>query len=244
MTKAPPYRFTSVSLAILSLTLVVFAVINLQQRVRYRLPDDGVSWVDAQGGVEAWIVTPDGPADRAGIREGDLLESIDKKPIHAAADAAREIFHDDIWSQTSYTLVRNGEKFQTSLVLVPQKAAATVRYYLSLVGLIYLVIGTFILLRRWTAPKSLHFYVFCLASFILYTFSYTGKLNLFDWMVYWLEVPAFLPWFSRAEDFPARPALCDTLPLRSSGSPGGCSCPGGHGAHGFPHAPAPGTLAC
>ena len=192
MTKAPPYRFTSVSLAILSLTLIAFATINLQQRARYRLPDDGVSWVDSEKGVQAWIVTPDGPGDRAGIREGDLLESIDKKPIQTAADAGRQIFGDDVWSQASYTLVRNGEKFQTSLVLVPQKAASTVRYYLSLVGLIYLVIGTFILFRRWTAPKSLHFYIFCLASFILYTFSYTGKLNLFDWTVYWLGVFALL----------------------------------------------------
>ena len=103
MTKAPPYRFTSVSLAIFSLMLIVFAVVNLQQRLRYRLPDDGVSWVDAKGGVEAWIVTPDGPGDRAGIREGDLLESIDKKPIHVAADAAREIFRDDIWSRQAIT---------------------------------------------------------------------------------------------------------------------------------------------
>jgi len=192
MTKAPPYRLTSVSLAILSLTLIAFAVINLEQRVRYRLPDDGVSWVDSEKGVQAWIVTPEGPGDRAGIREGDLLESIDKKPVHTAADAGRTIFRDDVWSQPTYVLVRNGEKFQTSLVLVPQKAAATVRYYLSLVGLIYLIIGTFILFRRWTAPKSLHFYIFCLASFILYTFSYTGKLNLFDWTVYWLGVFALL----------------------------------------------------
>jgi PAS domain S-box-containing protein len=192
MTKAPPYRFTSVSLAILSLTLISFAVINLEQRVRYRLPDDGVSWVDSQKGVQAWIVTPDGPGDRAGIREGDLLESIDRKPVHTAADAGRQIFGDDVWSQVNYSLVRNGEKFQTALVLVPQKAASSLRYYLSLVGLIYLVIGTYILFRRWTAPKSLHFYIFCLASFILYTFSYTGKLNLFDWTVYWLGVFALL----------------------------------------------------
>jgi len=192
MTKAPPYRLTSLSLAILSLTLIVFAVLNLQQRVRYRLPEDGVSWVDSQRGVQAWIVTPDGPGDRAGIREGDLLESINKKPISTAADAGRAIFSVEVWSQVNYSLARNGEKFQTSLVLVPQKAATPVRYYLSLVGFIYLVIGTFILFRRWTAPKSLHFYVFCLASFILYTFSYTGKLNLFDWTVYWLQVLALL----------------------------------------------------
>ena len=192
MTKAPPYRFTSVSLAILSLTLVAFAVVNLQQRLRYRMPEDGISWVDSKNGVEAWIVTPDGPGDRAGIREGDLLESIDKRPIKTAADATREIFRDNVWAQANYNLLRNGERFQTSLVLIPQKAATTVRYYLSLVGLIYLVIGTYILLRRWTAPKSLHFYIFCLASFILYTFAYTCKLNLFDWTVYWLEVLALL----------------------------------------------------
>jgi PAS domain S-box-containing protein len=192
MTKAPPYRITSVSLAILSMTLIAFAIINLQQRVHYRLPDDGVSWLDSEKGVKAWIVTPDGPGDQAGIREGDLLESIDKKSIHTAADAGRQVFSDEVWSQATYVLVRNGEKFQTSLVLVPQKAAASVRYYLSLVGLIYLVIGTYILFRRWTAPKSLHFYIFCLASFILYTFSYTGKLNLFDWTVYWLQVVALL----------------------------------------------------
>lgn len=193
MTKAPPYRFTSVSLAILSMTLIAFAVINLQQRVHYRLPDDGVSWLDSVNGVKAWIVTPDGPGDRAGIREGDLLDSIDKKPIHTAADASRQIFADEVWSQATYVLNRNGEKFQTALVLVPQKAAASsVRYYLSLVGLIYLVVGTYILFRRWTAPKSLHFYVFCLASFILYFFAYTGKFNLFDWTVYWLQVVGLL----------------------------------------------------
>ena len=192
MTKAPPYRFTAVSLAIHSLTLFTFALINLQQRVRYRLADDGISWIDSQKGVQAWIVTPDGPGDRSGIREGDILESIDKKPVHAAADVSRQIFSVDVWSQVNYALSRNGEKFQTSLVLVPQKAASTIRYYLSVVGLIYLVIGTFILVRRWTAPKSLHFYIFCLASFILYTLSFTGKLNLFDWAVYWLGVFALI----------------------------------------------------
>ena len=97
-----------------------------------------------------------------------------------------------VWSQATYDLVRNGEKFQTSLVLVPQAAPKTIRHFLTLVGLLYLFIGTFILLRRWTAPKCLHFYVFCLTSFVLYTFSYTGKLNLFDWTIYWLDVVALL----------------------------------------------------
>ena len=51
---------------------------------------------------------------------------------------------------------------------------------LRLIALIYLVIGLYVLFRRWTAPKSTHFYIFCLVSFVLYSFHYTGKLNAFD----------------------------------------------------------------
>jgi PAS domain S-box-containing protein len=50
----------------------------------------------------------------------------------------------------------------------------------------------YVLLRRWTAPKSTHFYVFCLVSFIFYSFHYTGKLNDFDWIIYWSNVVAWL----------------------------------------------------
>ena len=48
------------------------------------------------------------------------------------------------------------------------------------------------LLRRWTAPKSMHFYIFCLVSFVFYSFKYTGKLNQFDEMIYWGNVIAWL----------------------------------------------------
>jgi two-component system, NtrC family, sensor kinase len=63
---------------------------------------------------------------------------------------------------------------------------------LRVIALIYLGIGLFVLLRRWTAPKSLHFYLFCLASFVFYAFRYTGKLNEFDWTIYWSNALASL----------------------------------------------------
>lgn len=192
MTRIPPSRLTAVSLALLSLALLVFAVINYQQRRLYQLPEDGVSWVGSPGGVAAWIVTRGGPADRAGIQEGDKLEAINGKPIKDGPDAVQEIFRAGVWSQVTYQLQRKGEEFQTKLVLVPQGTNKSLSDYLELVGLLYLGIGTYILFRRWTAPKSLHFYVFCLASFVLYSFSYTGKLNLFDWTIYWLDAAALL----------------------------------------------------
>ena len=63
---------------------------------------------------------------------------------------------------------------------------------LRLIALVYLGIGLYVLLRRWTAPKSTHFYIFCLVSFVFYSFHYTGKLNDFDWIIYWANVTAWM----------------------------------------------------
>src|SRR5205814_5619153 len=148
----------------LSAGLVSLAVINFQQRGIYQLPDDGVSWLDTPRGVQAWIVNPGGPGYRAGIREGDLLAAIDGIPIRRATEAARAVFHAGVWSQVSYDLTRGGEAFATSVVMVPQRQSKPVGGYLELVGLLYLAIGAFVLIRRGGAAKSLHFYFFCLAS--------------------------------------------------------------------------------
>ena len=59
-----------------------------------------------------------------------------------------------------------------------------------LIALVYLLIGLYVLLRRWTAPKSTHFYVFCLVSFVLYAFRSTGDPGLFDRVIYWGNLAA------------------------------------------------------
>ncbi len=211
MIKSAPFRFTTVLLALLSGALVVLGVVNHQQRSRYQLPDDGVSWLDSPQGVTAWIVTRDGPADRAGIHEHDTLVAINGSPVRRAADAVREVFRSGVWSKATFDLVRQGQRIQATVVIMPQDGSRSLRYYLELVGLLYLITGTFILVRRWTAPKSVHFYVFCLASFVLYTFSYTGKLNPFDWTIYWLNAVAWILqpalFLHFCLDFPERPAL-------------------------------------
>jgi len=192
MNRIPSFRLTTLSLALLSLVLVGFGILNYQQRDQYQIPDDGVSWIDTPQGVTAWIVAKAGPADFAGIHEGDLLKAINGQPITTQSEAGQQVYRLGVWTQAAYSLTRNGEPFDTSLVLEAQATAGSVRNYLALVGLLYLLIGTFILFRRWTARKSFHFYILCLASFILYTFAYTGKLNLFDWTVYWLNVAAWM----------------------------------------------------
>ncbi|MBI4460198.1 MAG: PAS domain-containing protein, partial [Acidobacteria bacterium] len=49
-----------------------------------------------------------------------------------------------------------------------------------------------VLARRFPAAHATHFYLLCLASFVLFVFSYTGKLDRFDWIVYWSSVSALL----------------------------------------------------
>lgn len=187
-----PIRFTTVCVAIVSLGLVVLAAFNFRDRSRYQLPTDGVTWIDSAGGVKAWIVLPDGPGARAGIRPGDMLRELDGSPVAHDSDAVKAIYQTGVWNQLIYTVVRGGEKIDLAVIIAPQSNQFSLHIFRDLVGLLYLFIGAFILLRRRTAPHSLHFYLFCLASFVLYSFSYTGELNTFDWVVYWLNVAAMM----------------------------------------------------
>ncbi len=76
------------------------------------------------------------------------------------------------------------------MIVSPAPKPLTIENYLRLVGLLYLFIGLFIFARRWNAVRAVHFYIFCLVSFILFSFHYTGKLNFFDWEIYWSKIAA------------------------------------------------------
>ena len=97
------------------------------------------------------------------------------------------------------------------MVVIPAPAVRSQYNWLRLIGLIYLGIGLYVMLRRWTAPGSVHFYVFCLVSFVFYSFHYSGKLNAFDWTIYWGNVAAGLLqpalFLHFALTFPERPGF-------------------------------------
>src|SRR5271169_1085106 len=180
----------AVILALATLAAVVFAWLNFVQRSRYDVVDDGVAWTDGERGIEAWRVAPDSPASVAGIRPGDLLLAIDDVQIPNEKHAAERLFRAGLWTQLRYKLSRNGEEFETRLITAPAQKPLAVENYERVVGLLYLFIGLFIFIRRWNAPRAVHFYVFCLVSFILYSFHYSGKLDAFDLEVYWSGVVA------------------------------------------------------
>ena len=198
----------AIVLVLLTIAAVTFGVVNWQQRASFDVPDDGVSWVDRGRGVEAIFVAPGSPGDRAGIKSGDLLVSVDGQPIGRAVEVVKQLWASGVWSQAHYQLRRQNTTFNASLITAPAPKPLSIESYLRVVGLLYLLIGLYIFVRRWNASRAVHFYFFCLASFVLCSFHYTGKLNSFDWEIYWarlvamLAAPALLVHF--AQVFPER----------------------------------------
>src|SRR5579863_6695739 len=185
-------RLGAVSLALLTLAAVVFAVLNFQQRSRFIVPDDGVTWMDTAGGVVAWHVAPGTPGDQAGIKQGDYVQSVRGTQIRRALDVTKLLWRAGPWTEVRYGIRRDGESFEVPLVTAPQENPSSIENYLRVTALLYLFIGLFIFARRWNAPRAVHFYVFCLVSFVLYSFFYSGKLNSFDKTIYWGNVVALL----------------------------------------------------
>src|ERR1700751_90037 len=182
----------AVVLALATLAAVIFAWLNFVQRSRYDMVDDGVAWSDSPSGIEAWKVAPDSPVAEAGIRSGDILLAINDPAVPNASHVARRLFRAGLWTQLRYKISRNGEEFETRLITTPPHKTLSVENYLRAVGLLYLFIGLFIFIRRWNAPRAVHFYIFCLVSFILYSFQYSGKLDAFDYEVYWAKIAALM----------------------------------------------------
>jgi len=183
-------RFVAVILVLTSAAAMVFAWINFQKDREYVAPYDGVWWVESGGQLKAQRVEANGPGEKAGIKAGDRLVAVESKNIANVGALQRELYAVGIWSKATYSLVRDGVPLEAPLILAP--ADRSLFLALRVIALVYLGIGIYVLLRRWTAPKSTHFYVFCLVSFIFYSFHYTGKLNDFDWIIFWANVTAWL----------------------------------------------------
>ena len=190
MNRESQARFVAVLLFLLTVAAVVFAGFNFEKERESAVPDDGVWWIEHGGSLIADRIDPSGPGAKAGIKVGDQLLSINGQEIKSTPGLVRQLYQTGVYSKAAYSLVRNSVTLDSSVILIP--ADRPLNNPLRLIALIYLGIGLYVLLRRWTAPGSTHFYIFCLVSFIAYSFKYTGKLNDFDWIIYWSNIAAWV----------------------------------------------------
>jgi PAS domain S-box-containing protein len=183
-------RFTAGLLILLTVAASLLAWINFQKERELQVPTDGVWWIEHDGTLVADRVEANGPGYKAGIKEGDRVSAVNDHEISSSAALVRQMYAVGPWSKATYSLVRQGIPVDAVIILAPLEKS--LNYWLRFIALIYLGIGIYVLMRRWTAPGSMHFYVFCLVSFIFYAFKYTGKFNQFDWVIYWANVTAGL----------------------------------------------------
>jgi two-component system NtrC family sensor kinase len=188
MNRESQVRSVAVLLFVLTVAAVIFAGFNFNAEWKFLVPDDGVWWVEHGGRLTADRVDSNGPGAKGGIKAGDQLVSINGQEVQSMSGLERQLYRNGVWSKASYSLLRQSVPLDSSVILVP--AERSLNNWLRLIALIYLGIGLYVLLRRWTAPGSTHFYIFCLVSFIAYSFKYTGKLNDFDWTIYWGNITA------------------------------------------------------
>ena len=210
-------RFTVMALALATIAACVFGVLSMRQQWIYRLPTDGVQWQQSVDGVRALSVGPEAPQSAFAVQPGDVLLQVNGHAVRDVADVAKALFLAGIGGRLDYQLERNDVPL---LIAVRVRASQPPLYrysYQEFVGFLYLLMGIYILIRRQAARKSVHFYLFCLASFVLYTFHFTGKLNLFDWIIFWgnetalLLAPALFLHF--ALNFPERKGVLRRIPV-------------------------------
>ncbi len=188
-------QFVGALLVIVTVAAVIAAAINFSQQSKYHLPDDGVTWVDQGQGdqglaskpnarVVAVYVAPRSPGERAGLRTGDVLVSIEGFRMGRAIEVTQALATLGSWKSAEYMIRRNGgDPFAVKVITGEADRDSTI-FYQYAVAAVYLAIGLFVYFRRSNAPRALHFFLLCLSSFILSAFHYTGKLNNFDKVIY------------------------------------------------------------
>ncbi|HXG89408.1 MAG TPA: ATP-binding protein [Vicinamibacterales bacterium] len=193
-----------------ALLLLTMGLANIAQRATSEDVEDGVLWVERSAGVVAAEVADASAADRAGIKAGDVLLSIDGAAVTGHADVLAVQLRAQAGDKHRYTLLREGSRAVADLALEPLPSGANGLYYvLAAVGIFTLLVGAAVRTRRPLDQATLHFFWLAVAFFGAFTFSFTGRFDRVDWFFYWADAVALAllpPLFLHfALVFPERP---------------------------------------
>ncbi len=111
------FQLSTAILTMVTIAAGVSAVINFQQQNKFRLPDDGVIWVDRTAGVTALEVVAGGPGAKAGLRSGDVVRSINGSPITEALQVSQILVGVGSWKRAEFEVERSGVEFKTPLII-------------------------------------------------------------------------------------------------------------------------------
>lgn len=173
--------------------LLCLAVANAFVRAGGSGVGDGVLWRDGAGGLVAATVAPDSPAAAAGIETGDVLLAVRGRPLERRAELLRLLAAVAEGTRLDYTLLRPGERRLHTVALEKVAPAALPTYFvLAAVGLLGLLVGAAVRVRRPGRQATLHFFWLTVAFFGVFAFSHTGRGGRLDWTFFWADEVAIL----------------------------------------------------
>ncbi len=193
------FKGRRISVVILSSLTLGLGFLNWTDRLNWKLPSDGIVWVQTQRGVEVKAIMDSTTLEtQKELKPGDLLLEINGISIKTLDEHTEvvEILSETLPGNTSASyLIRLAKtKEETSYPVRIQRRSQIGRsdLFLVLVGFTYLVIGLFIFLRHRNAKGVFHFYLICVVAFVLFLFRHSGRADVFDIFIYWCDVVAFL----------------------------------------------------
>jgi PAS domain S-box-containing protein len=187
-----PVPFKIVATVLLTCILVTLGILNLRDRSAYVEPSDGIFWVEAPNELVAKEVAPGSPGYRSGIRAGDRLVSINGRNISNLGEYFNLIDSLGINASANYAVISGSDARDLALELSAKSLLEPRDYLRTLLAFLHLGIGLFVVVRGIRLPRAFHFYLICLAAFVVYLYSATPALSELDWLIYATSIAAFL----------------------------------------------------
>ena len=179
-----------VFVGVLACLLAVLSVVDMFMPKAY---DGVVPDPYSVGGIFVRDVVPGGAAEKAGLRTGDTVLGIGHHMLNKAAEAPAELRRHGAGEAVDYLVRRGVDVFETKLILTPFRLGSALYFYFAFLGLLFFVLGAFVISRRADDPAVQVFYVLC----ILFMLFFICRLrpSSYYWIDYVVQVAGTLALF-------------------------------------------------
>lgn len=146
-----------------------------------------------RGGIVVRDLVPEGPAEKAGIRPGDVVLGIGNRMLNAPTDAPPELRRHAVGEKVPYLVRRASQVFEVEVVLSPHRAASFGYFYFALLGAAFFALGVFVFVNRPEDPAAAVFYLLSVL-FMLFFVCRFRPLSYY-WVDYFVQMAGTLALF-------------------------------------------------
>jgi PAS domain S-box-containing protein len=177
---------------VVAVVLVCLAVLNMALVKTWPgEPEDGVLWQPNGVNAVAGEVALGSAAHRAGLLKGDVLWTLNGKEIKGPGDVEAAMHTATAGQRFTYAITRDKVEQPIVVELEPMPTLREGLYYsLALVGVLAIVVGSSVRLRRPNDPATLHFFWLTVAFFGVLAFSPSGRYDRLDYFFDWADAVA------------------------------------------------------